>query len=80
MIVVVAGVVVNGAAVVIDEVKGHGGGGCYDFKQLSQLLTVVSSKVQDHTEPRRVQVLDLYCLTRFESENSSREDCLLKTS
>ena len=24
-------------------------------------------------EPRRVQVLDLYCLTRFESESSSRE-------
>ena len=25
-------------------------------------------------EPRRVQVLDLYCLTRFESENSRRGD------
>ena len=25
-------------------------------------------------EPRRVQVLDLYCLTRFESESSGRED------
>ena len=24
-------------------------------------------------EPRRVQVLDLYCLTRFESKSSSRE-------
>jgi hypothetical protein len=56
------------------------GCGCYDFKQLSQLSTVVSSKVRDQTEPRRVQVLDLYCLTRFESENSNREDCLLKTS
>ena len=25
-------------------------------------------------EPRRVQVLDLYCLTRFESEGSGRGD------
>ena len=25
-------------------------------------------------EPRRVQVLDLYCLTRFESESPGRED------
>ena len=25
-------------------------------------------------EPRRVQVLDLYCLTRFESEDSRRGD------
>src|ERR1700679_1397062 len=55
-------------------------GTCYDFKQLSQLLTVVSSKVRDQTEPRRVQVLDFYCLTRVESENSRRESCLLKTS
>ena len=25
-------------------------------------------------EPRRVQVLDLYCLTRFESKSSRRKD------
>ena len=32
-----------------------------------------------NNEPRRVQVKDLYCLTRFESEFRV-EDCLLKTS
>ena len=46
---------------------------------LLQLLTIKaivnshSFKSPKSDEPRRVQVLDLYCLTRFESKSSSRE-------
>ena len=42
-------------------------------------LQMIKSIVNSHSfkgpkldEPRRVQVLDLYCLTRFESEGSSK--------
>ena len=45
--------------------------------QLQTIKTIVNSrrfKGLSLDEPRRVQVLDLYCLTRFESESSGRED------
>ena len=45
--------------------------------QLQTIKTIVNSrrfKGSSCEEPRRVQVLDLYCLTRFESENSRRGD------
>ena len=51
--------------------------------QLQTIKAIVNScsfKSLKPDEPRRVQVLDLYCLTRFESESSSREIVLLKTS
>ena len=51
--------------------------------QLQMIKAIVDShsfKSLKSDEPRRVQVLDLYCLTRFESESSSREIVLLKTS
>ena len=55
---------------------------CYIFTPLAVLRlqtikTIVNSrrfKGSSCAEPRRVQVLDLYCLTRFESENSRRGD------
>ena len=40
--------------------------------RLQTIKTIVNSrkfKGSSYDEPRRVQVLDLYCLTRFESEN-----------
>ena len=43
--------------------------------QLQTIKTIVDScsfKNPKSDEPRRVQVLDLYCLTRFESKSSSR--------
>ena len=39
--------------------------------QLQTIKTIVNSrrfKGSSSDEPRRVQILDLYCLTRFESE------------
>ena len=45
--------------------------------RLQMIKTIVNSrkfKGSSYDEPRRVQVLDLYCLTRFESENSRRGD------
>ena len=45
--------------------------------RLQTIKTIVNSrkfKGFSSDEPRRVQVLDLYCLTRFESENSRRGD------
>ena len=45
--------------------------------RLQTIKTIVNShrfKGSSSDEPRRVQVLDLYCLTRFESENSRRGD------
>ena len=45
--------------------------------RLQTIKTIVNSrrfKGSSCEEPRRVQVLDLYCLTRFESENSRRGD------
>ena len=44
--------------------------------QLQMIKAVVDSrsfKSLKSAEPRRVQVLDLYCLTRFESKGSSKE-------
>ena len=44
--------------------------------RLQTIKTIVNSrrfKGSSCEEPRRVQVLDLYCLTRFESKSSSRE-------
>ena len=43
--------------------------------RLQTIKTIINSckfKGSSYHEPRRVQVLDLYCLTRFESENSRR--------
>ena len=40
---------------------------CYDFKQFRQSSTVVGSKVRGQKNAS-LRVLDLYCLTRFESE------------
>ena len=45
--------------------------------QLQTIKAIVNRrrfKGSSSDEPRRVQVLDLYCLTRFESESSGRED------
>ena len=45
--------------------------------RLQTIKAIVNSrrfKGLSSDEPRRVQVLDLYCLTRFESESSGRED------
>ena len=45
--------------------------------RLQPIKTIVNSrrfKGSSSDEPRRVQVLDLYCLTRFESEGSGRGD------
>ena len=44
--------------------------------QLQTIKAIVDScsfKSPKSAEPRRVKVLDLYCLTRFESEGSSKE-------
>ena len=44
--------------------------------QLQTIKAIVDShsfKSPKSAEPRRVQVLDLYCLSRFESEGSSKE-------
>ena len=45
--------------------------------RLQTIKAIINSskfKGSSSDEPRRVQVLDLYCLTRFESESSGRED------
>ena len=45
--------------------------------RLQTIKTIVNSrrfKGSSSDEPRRVQVLNLYCLTRFENENSRRGD------
>ena len=45
--------------------------------QLQTIKVIVNScrfEGSSSDEPRRVQVLDLYCLTRFESEGSGRGD------
>ena len=44
--------------------------------QLQTIKAIVDShsfKSPKSAEPRRVQVLDLYCLTKFQSEGSSKE-------
>ena len=51
--------------------------------RLQTIKTIVNSrrfKGSSSDEPRRVQVLDLYCLTRFESENSRRGDVYLRNN
>ena len=43
--------------------------------QLQMIRAIIDSrsfKSPKSDEPRRVQVLDLYCFTRFESESSSK--------
>ena len=48
-----------------------------ELLQLQMIKAIVNSrrfKGSSSDEPRRVQVLDLYCLTRFESEGSRRGD------
>ena len=48
-----------------------------DLLRLQTIKAIINShkfKGLSSDEPRRVQVLDLYCLTRFESESSGRED------
>ena len=45
--------------------------------QLQMIKAIVNShkfKGSSSDEPRRVQVLDLYCITRLESESSGRDD------
>ena len=45
--------------------------------QLQMIKAIVNShkfKGLSSDEPRRVQVLDLYCLTRFENKSSGGED------
>ena len=47
----------------------------HSLLQLQTIKAIVDSrsfKSPKSAEPRRVQVLDLYCLTRFESEGSSK--------
>ena len=43
------------------------------LQTIKAIVDSCSFKSLKSDEPRRVQVLDLYCLTRFESESSSRE-------
>ena len=50
------------------------------LQTIKAIVNSCSFKSPKSDEPRRVQVLDLYCLTRFESESSSREIVLFKTS
>ena len=47
---------------------------------IKEIVDSCSFKSPKSDEPRRVQVLDVYCLTRFESKSSSREIVLLKNS
>ena len=45
--------------------------------RLQTIKAIINSrrfKGSSSDEPRSVQVLDLYCLTRFESKSSGRED------
>ena len=44
------------------------------FQMIKAIVNSRRFKGSSSDEPRRVQVLDLYCLTRFESESSGRED------
>ena len=43
------------------------------LQTIKAIIDSCSFKSPKSDEPRRVQVLDFYCLTRFESESSSRE-------
>ena len=42
------------------------------LQMIKAIVDSRSFKSPKSEEPRRVQVLDLYCLTRFESEGSSK--------
>ena len=42
------------------------------LQTIKAIIDSCSFKSPKSDEPRRVQVLDLYCLTRFESESSSK--------
>ena len=42
------------------------------LQMIKAIVDSCSFKSPKSDEPRRVQVLDLYCLTRFESEGSSK--------
>ena len=42
------------------------------LQTIKAIIDSRSFKSPKSEEPRRVQVLDLYCLTRFESEGSSK--------
>ena len=42
------------------------------LQTIEAIIDSCSFKSPKSDEPRRVQVLDLYCLTRFESESSSK--------
>ena len=55
--------------------KEDGGSVRNKVLRLQTIKAIVDSrsfKSPKSDEPRRVQVLDLYCLTRFESEGSSK--------
>ena len=52
---------------------GRGDGDVLRLQTIKAIVDSRSFKSLKSDEPRRVQVLDLYCLTRFESESSSRE-------
>ena len=54
--------------------------GLLRLQMIKAIVDSCSFKSPKSEEPRRVQVLDLYCLTRFESEGSSKRIVLLKTS
>ena len=47
--------------------------GLLRLQTIKAIVNSRSFKSPKSAEPRRVQVLDLYCLTRFESEGSSKE-------
>ena len=58
---------------------GTGNNEYYPLYLLMLRLQTIKAIVDSHSfkspksdEPRRVQVLDLYCLTRFETEGSSK--------
>ena len=42
------------------------------LQKIKAIVDSCSFKSPKSDEPRRVQVLDLYCLTKFESEGSSK--------
>ena len=50
------------------------GCGELQLQTIKAIVDICKFKGSSSDAPRRVQVLDLYCLTRFESESSGRED------
>ena len=60
-----------------DDLDGNAAEALKFLLRLQTIKAIVNSrrfKGSSSVEPRRVQVLDLYCLTRFESEGSRRGD------